>query len=93
MNSRERVVTALNYEEPDRLPIDLGGTVVTSITKSTYSALRDYMKLPKVPIRTLEPAQQVAVYNTRGTRRECIERSMAELRRIEKCRKVTVHGA
>jgi uroporphyrinogen decarboxylase len=61
MNSRERVVTALNHEEPDRLPIDLGGTVVTSIAKSTYAALRDYLKLPKVPIRTLEAAQQIAV--------------------------------
>ena len=61
MNSRERVVTALNHEEPDRLPIDLGGTVVTSIANSTYAALRDHLKLPKVPIRTLEPAQQVAV--------------------------------
>ena len=61
MNSRERVVTALNHEEPDRLPIDLGGTVVTSIAKLTYAALRDHLKLPKAPIRTLEPAQQVAV--------------------------------
>ena len=43
MNSRERVVTALNHEEPDRLPIDLGGTVVTSIAKSTYANLRDYL--------------------------------------------------
>lgn len=61
MNSRERVVTALNHEEPDRLPIDLGGTVVTSIAKSTYAALREHLKLPKVPIQTLEAAQQVAV--------------------------------
>jgi len=61
MNSRERVVTALNHEEPDRLPIDLGGTVVTSIAISTYAALRDHLKLSKAPIRTLEPAQQIAV--------------------------------
>ena len=45
MNSRERVVTALNHEEPDRLPIDLGGSVVTSIAISTYGELRDYLKL------------------------------------------------
>ena len=47
MNSRERIVTALNHQEPDRLPIDLGGTVVTSIAISTYAALRDHLKLPK----------------------------------------------
>lgn len=31
MNSRERVATALNHEVPDRLPIDLGGSEVSSI--------------------------------------------------------------
>lgn len=30
MDSRERVITALNHEEPDRVPIDLGGSVVTT---------------------------------------------------------------
>jgi uroporphyrinogen decarboxylase len=61
MNSRERIVTALNHELPDRLPIDLGGTVVSSISIPTYAALRDHLKLPKVPIRTLETVQQIAV--------------------------------
>lgn len=28
MNARERVVTALNHEKPDRVPIDLGGTAL-----------------------------------------------------------------
>jgi uroporphyrinogen decarboxylase len=60
MNSRERVAIALNHEEPDRLPIDLGGTVVSSIAISTYAALRDHLKLPEVPIRTLETVQQIA---------------------------------
>lgn len=40
MNSRERVITALRHEEPDRVPIDLGGTAVSSIAMSTYAALR-----------------------------------------------------
>lgn len=30
MTSRERVRTALNHKEPDRMPIDLGGTFLTS---------------------------------------------------------------
>lgn len=25
MNSRERVLAAINYQQPDRVPIDLGG--------------------------------------------------------------------
>lgn len=30
MNSKERVLTTLNHEEPDRVPLDLGGWVTTS---------------------------------------------------------------
>jgi uroporphyrinogen decarboxylase len=61
MNSRERVELALNHQEPDRVPIDLGGTVVTSIAIPTYAELRDHLRLPKIPIRTLETVQQIAV--------------------------------
>ena len=61
MNSRERVLTALSHQEPDRVPIDLGGTVVSTIAIPTYAALRRYLGLPEKPIRTLEVVQQVAV--------------------------------
>jgi uroporphyrinogen decarboxylase len=61
MNSRQRVLTALDHQEPDRVPIDLGGTVVSSIAISTYGALRDRLGLPGKPVRTLETAQQIAV--------------------------------
>jgi uroporphyrinogen decarboxylase len=36
MNSRERVVTALNHKEPDRVPLDIAGTIVSSITSKAY---------------------------------------------------------
>jgi uroporphyrinogen decarboxylase len=61
MKSRERVLTALDHHEPDRVPIDLGGSVVSSIALSTYAALRDYLGLSQKPIRTLEVVQQIAV--------------------------------
>lgn len=61
MNSRERILTALNHEEPDRVPIDLGGTVVSTIAIPTYAALRKHLRLPEKPIQTLEFVQQVAV--------------------------------
>jgi uroporphyrinogen decarboxylase len=60
MNSRERVRTALGHQEPDRVPIDLGGTVVSSIAISTYAALRDHLGLPGRPVRTMETVQQIA---------------------------------
>lgn len=60
MNSRERVQTTLNHEEPDRVPIDLGGTVVSSIALSTYGALRDHLGLPRRDVHVLEMVQQIA---------------------------------
>ena len=32
MNSRERLLAALNHKEPDRVPIDLGGTPTSTIS-------------------------------------------------------------
>ncbi len=40
MTSRQRVLTALNHEEPDRVPLDLGASVVTGIMASPLSELR-----------------------------------------------------
>ncbi len=60
MNSRDRVAAALRHEVTDRLPIDLGGTVVSSIATSTYTALREYLGLPSCEIRILETVQQIA---------------------------------
>ena len=61
MTSRERVQTALDHQEPDRIPIDLGGTVVSTIAIPTYAARRQHLGLPEKPIETLEFVQQVAV--------------------------------
>jgi len=43
MNSRQRLITALAHREPDRVPIDLGGTDVTSICKGAYLDLMAYL--------------------------------------------------
>ncbi len=43
MNSRERVLAALNHEEPDRTPLDLGGWV-TSMHKIAYENLVNYLR-------------------------------------------------
>jgi uroporphyrinogen decarboxylase len=42
LSSRERLATALNYREPDRVPIDLGG-IVTGITTGANEALKAYL--------------------------------------------------
>jgi len=62
MNSRERVQKALNHVEPDRVPFDLGGTVLTSIHVDAYRRLRDHLGLPaKDEIPLMDIFQQIAV--------------------------------
>ncbi len=60
MTHRERVITALNHEEPDRVPRDLGGSVVTSIALTTYRDLRQHLGLPDIEPRVMETVQQIA---------------------------------
>jgi uroporphyrinogen decarboxylase len=61
MNSRERAKMALNHKEPDRIPFDLGGTVLTSIHVNAYKNLRRYLGLPDVEIGVMDVFQQIAV--------------------------------
>ena len=43
MTSRERVIAAINHKTPDRLPVDLGGSIVTGINAISYGRLRRYL--------------------------------------------------
>ena len=61
MTSRERVLAALNHEEPDRVPLDLGGSLVTSIALSSYASLRGELGLPLHRVETLAEADGVAL--------------------------------
>jgi len=59
MNSRQRALAALNHKEPDLVPIDLGSTIVTTITRTAYDSLRAYLKLepeacPKISHRQMD---------------------------------------
>ncbi|MBE2270892.1 MAG: cobalamin B12-binding domain-containing protein [Anaerolinea sp.] len=60
MNARERVKLALNHKEADRVPFDLGGTVLTSINLHSYRKLRKYLGLPQVDVRVMDIFQQIA---------------------------------
>lgn len=43
ITSRERVLMALNHEETDRIPIDLGSSRSTGINANAYNRLKEYM--------------------------------------------------
>ncbi|MFU8771934.1 MAG: uroporphyrinogen decarboxylase family protein [Anaerolineales bacterium] len=59
MNSRQRVQAALNHQEGDRIPIDLGATIVSSITRRAYTDLKHYLNMPVEEIRMLDYVQQL----------------------------------
>lgn len=61
MNHRERVLTALNHEEPDRVPLDLGGTIDSTIMAVAYRELREYLRLGEGTIRVGDVYQQTAL--------------------------------
>lgn len=59
MNSRERVLQALNHKEPDLVPFDLGGTGLSTIHVTGYHSLRRYLGLPKVEPQVAFVAEQL----------------------------------
>ncbi|MEJ2267337.1 MAG: uroporphyrinogen decarboxylase family protein [Anaerolineales bacterium] len=61
MNSRERLNLALNHKEPDRIPFDLGATVLTSIHHKSYRALRKHLEMPDLEPRIVDIFQQIVV--------------------------------
>lgn len=60
MDSRQRVITAINHKEPDRIPFDLGGTYVTGINMKAYIALRTHLGLPQFKPALMDINQQIA---------------------------------
>ena len=61
MTSRERVLTALAHREPDQIPIDLSGHRSSGVMAVAYGRLRNFLGLPKKPIRVYDPVQQLAI--------------------------------
>lgn len=58
MTSRQRVLTALNHQVPDRVPIDLGGNQ-TGIHKFAYQALIDHLDIAD-GLEIMDAVQQLA---------------------------------
>lgn len=60
VTSLERVRAALEHREADRIPFDLGGSVLTGINKVAYGNLRACLGLPEREIEIYDPMQQLA---------------------------------
>ena len=61
MTSRDRLLTALNHREPDRIPLDLGSTQVSGIHAVAYRRLREHLGLPTVNPQICDVVQGLAV--------------------------------
>ncbi len=59
MNSKERVLAAINHKEPDTIPVDFGATPVTGVHVLAIERLRDHYGLEKKPVKVIEPYQML----------------------------------
>ena len=79
MTPRERILAALDHREPDRVPIDLGSSVVTSITKAAYVPLREHLGLPEEDITIHDQVQQLPYVGEDVLERFAVDTRMVQL--------------
>ncbi len=61
MTSRQRVQAALEHREPERVPVDLGGAVVTGIHASALDKLRKGLGLEPRTVKVYEPMMMLGI--------------------------------
>lgn len=61
ITSRERVMTAVNHQQPDRIPIDLGGHRSSGIMAIAYNNLKQYLGIRTGDIYVYDFIQQLAI--------------------------------
>lgn len=59
MNSRDRVLSAINHQETDKIPLDLGSSFVTGIHKIAYVNLMKHLNKDVKDIQFLDALQQL----------------------------------
>jgi len=61
MNSRERIIAAINHREPDKVPFDLAGTTWTGIANGAYQNLLAFMGKDQQEPQWSDVIQQIVV--------------------------------
>ena len=61
MNSRERVLAAINHQEPDRVPVDFGGHRSSGIAAIAYAKLKKALGITSGDIYVYDMVQQLAI--------------------------------
>jgi hypothetical protein len=58
-NGASRVRNALNHRQPDRVPVDFGGSFISGMHVSAVAALREWFGLERRPVRVVDPGQML----------------------------------
>ena len=61
MNHRERVLAAINHQEPDRVPVDLGSMRSSGISAEAYHNLNKYLGYKNSKTRIFDTVQELAL--------------------------------
>jgi uroporphyrinogen decarboxylase len=61
MTSRERIIAALNFRAPDRIPVDFGGHRSSGIHAMTYSQLKKALGITSGNVYVYDMIQQLAI--------------------------------
>ncbi len=60
MNHRERVVASIRHQEPDRMPVDLGGMRSTGIMAMAYAEFKRHLGIDEGDLYVFDTGQQLA---------------------------------
>lgn len=60
MTDRERILTSINHNQPDRLPVDLGSTPSSGISAIAYNNLKAYLGIQDEKTKVYDVVQQLA---------------------------------
>lgn len=61
MKPRERLMTAVNHSEPDKIPVDFSGHLSSGISAVAYARLKDYLDIEGGDIFVHDIIQQIAI--------------------------------
>jgi len=60
MTSRERILTSIKHQQPDRIPVDLGSTPSSGISAIAYNNLKNHLGIEQGNTRVYDVVQQLA---------------------------------
>lgn len=78
MTSRERVLHAINHQNPDRVPIDIGGSLVSGIMAGALVRLRKHLGMDDQPVKVYDCFQMLGHVAT-----DLVERLQLDLLPVE----------